>query len=147
MIKNIKIDQLSFLENEIQLIKKDYQTYLNELKNSSMSKEDTFEVLLENGELSKVKGRMNLEESQSELILHWLKRDGYAILLTKTTNKNGHAIVINKIDNRINFKNLCRSLSFYERQKSSTGKSIYEWTEHGENIACSNSELTTGHDH
>ena len=140
LIKNIKLDQFTFLENEIKLIKRDYQKYVNELKNSSISKEDTFEVLLENGELSKVKGRMNLEESESELIHYWLRRDGYAILLTKTTNKDGHAIVINKIDDRINFKNLCRSLSFFERQKSSSEN---EWTEHGANITCSNSNLQT----
>ena len=83
---------------------------------------------------------MNFEKSESELILFWLRRDRYAILLTKTTKKDGHAIVINKIDNRINFKSLCRSLSFYERQLSS-GNLIDEWTEHVEHITCSNSDL------
>ena len=42
LIKNIKIDQFTFLENEIKFIKRDYQTYENELKNSSTSNRGYF---------------------------------------------------------------------------------------------------------
>lgn len=137
---HLKFDVLTYLKEEMIYIKKDYQLYVSELKNNSITQTEMFLVLRSNGELMSVPGLVYQRKILCELLDYWLEQDGYGLFMSIETATHGSNVCVKRIKEDIDFQNLCAALNFFEFYLTQ-GQSNQEWHE-TDQIVCKQTELT-----
>jgi hypothetical protein len=137
---HLKFEGLSFLQEELNLIKNDYHKYCCESKNSTMSQTDLFLVLLTNGKLASVPGMIYKKKTSCNLLDYWLKLDGYGIFINIKSTDKGSNVCIKKVNSEINLQNLSNCLTFFEFYLTK-GQSNQKWRDEGK-IFCEQTQLS-----